>query len=693
LVLERYPLDPEALTSAIRLVESLGRGNRPHQARAARLAHAPRFVPTGEWFAANPSDSLRDRAEEFAQTSFKQTALDHHHRAREGETASWDDALRLYEVFLEHWPFHDEAPTLHTYAGEAAAELGRYGQALAHYEAGAFKYYEKYHPKPLEHELVRHLDWRAIPDTSRFLTQVDWQRLTLSDAWYRSTIQGSPGRGRDSLAVILRHIAQGFADRHPSDPRSPDALWRKANLTLAHRWFPEAAEDFGQLVARFPEDDRTPLASALRGDALYRTGIYDGAGAAYETALAHAERARMDSLITALEPLLPHCAFRHAEQADSLGSSEAPPLFEQVAARWTDYEHAGLALYRAGLGYARTGETESAVAAWTRLIEDHPRHEYARDAHLQIAATWKAEGRFDLAAHALEKMSIVYPEDAEAPEALLEAADLLEKSGDADGAGALRLSYVDRFPEDVETGMAILAEFARHELEKMDEDATLSSVLNPSSPGASPDPLARYLDLADRHPELASGPLLARTQFLRGEEMWPAYRRATLGHPLEKSITVKRNRLQKLIETYGRCAEWGVAEWTRASSYRIGEALVEFGQALEQSPRPPGLAGDDLAAYEEVLLDEAWAFYDRGEEAWAQILRETRGQAEDPGAWIARTQETLWPRLAQRFLFRPEVEFPLVAAEPPGPKEPAEETLTGAPERMTPAGAAIPAQE
>jgi hypothetical protein len=91
---------------------------------------------------------------------------------------------------------------------------------------------------------------------------------------------------------------------------------------------------------------------------------------------------------------------------------------------------------------------------------------------------------------------------------------------------------------------------------------------------------------------------------------------------------------------------------------------VALGEALEKSEPPSDLAGEDLAAYRGVIDEQAWALYDRGEDVWTTLLREAP-PGDDTGGWITATQERLWPRLARRFLFRPEAEFPLAVALPP----------------------------
>jgi hypothetical protein len=148
-------------------------------------------------------------------------------------------------------------------------------------------------------------------------------------------------------------------------------------------------------------------------------------------------------------------------------------------------------------------------------------------------------------------------------------------------------------------------------------------------------------------------------RFLEGEETRSAYDRSRLSQPLETSIPAKQKLLDAVITRYRASAELGVSQWANASAYRIGQALVAFGEALEQSQRPADLHGDDLRAYEEVLNTQAQAFFVRGEDVWTELLRQKGSSANDP--WIPQAQAALWRRLSGRFFFRPEVEYPLVA--------------------------------
>jgi hypothetical protein len=214
--------------------------------------------------------------------------------------------------------------------------------------------------------------------------------------------------------------------------------------------------------------------------------------------------------------------------------------------------------------------------------------------------------------------------------------------------------------------MEIRAARARKELAaSASGGAALSSLLGKKS---SSD-LKAYLALAEKNPGLASPQLLAQCDFLRAEDAHASYAAIKLTQPLPKSIEKKKAALESMVALYERCTKHGIEEYTHASAHRIGQSLIEFGDALEKSERPGGLGEEDLLAYNDVLTEQSYAFYDRGEDAWSTLLRQSSNDGDDPGGWVARTRDALWPRLGARFLFRPEVDYPLVQATPPPPAE------------------------
>ena len=212
--------------------------------------------------------------------------------------------------------------------------------------------------------------------------------------------------------------------------------------------------------------------------------------------------------------------------------------------------------------------------------------------------------------------------------------------------------------------MEVLAERAGKELARIGPGRPVSGLLAVPTPATKGSSLRRYLDLAAAHPDLASRAIVAEVHFRQGEEARSAYERPRLTQPLEKSVALKKTRLEEVLTEYRSAALFEAAPWNRAAACRIGECLVAFGDALLESERPGGLGGDDLAAYEEVLEEQSWQFFDKGEEAWTALLRRAADASVDD-EWVSRARAALWPRLAMRFVHRPEVEYPLVAANGP----------------------------
>ncbi len=660
--LSKYPTDPSAFEVADRMVATLRRWNKPDVARDAKLAQASHFLPGSPWYEANADPKLREEAQAFSQSAYREAAAHFHQLARaDDKPADWQTAFTNYEAYLAHWPHASDATRIHFFAGETASHLNEYAHSIDHYRVA------------------------AKSDSIPLAAEATWQCVAVTDAWYRSSRPAgaaASANGADSLATRLLNAGRDFVTRFPDDPRCADIIWRAGNVAYAHGRYADAAMILPLLSDRYPDDKRAITAVRMTGDARYRRGEYEPAGAAYEKALALARTAKRDSLVAELETTIPLCYYKNAEsvaKADSVhGEEKAAPMFARVARDWPAYEHSDVALYRAGLGFAAGGQAADAAASWEQLLKAYPKSEYARDSAVQIASVWEKSGNAQSAAAAYERFSRLYKDDPDAPSALLKAADLLAASNDDAGAEAMRTRFLERFPGDVQTAMDIRSARAKKELAQVTAgSSSLSSLLPAPATGkksktaaAPSSELAAYLSLAEKHPEMASPTILAEVDYLKAEAAYPDYTATKLTQPLPKSLDRKKKKMEALLALYTTCSGHGVAEYTHASTYRIGQVLIEFGDALIASERPAGLSGDDLAAYDEVLDKQSWDFYDRGEDVWSEMLRQVGDAPDDPGGWVARTRDQLWPRLAQKFMYEPEVDYPLVAATPPA--EPSE---------------------
>ncbi len=658
LFLARHASSAEALGIARHLVATHEEASRSDRALEARLMFASRFRHDSDWARSVSSDSLRAEGDAFARTSIETVSLHRHDAARTAKSpAAWNEALTLHEQLLEGWPEHPDRARTRFLAGEAAMASGKHERAITHFET-------------------------ASQDTGALAADAGWQLVAVRDAWYEEARTSNPP-AEEKAAALLAEIDR-FTAARGGDPRVADAFLRKGDVARRIGHLEEAAGAYGAFLDAAPRDPRAKDAAQAAARALYDDGKFAKAGVAFGRAAQVARAAGADSLARTFEPLVPLCHFKEAERADadSSHSLEAAQAFESVAQRWPAFEHADRSLYRAGLAYSRAGAGSDAVRAWTALLDAHPKSELARDAHLQIASAWKTAERPAAAARAYERFSETYPDDAESADALLEAADLLAAT-DESGAEALRTRYMERFPGDLDAAFAILGTRAAKELESCGPDRPVSSLLpkaeKPAKKGkkskasakdakAATQPatsLARYMELAVAHPQMASASLLAQVSYLEGEDARRAYEAARLTQPLAPAIAAKKALLETVLGEYRQCAELGVEPWSIAGTFRIGESLAKFGEALRESERPADISGEDLLAYEEVLETQSWEFADRAEETWSELLKNAQPKSDATNEWIARTRGELWPRLARRFVHHPELEYPLIAGEQP----------------------------
>ena len=670
LYLDRWPGDPAALEVAGRLADTEKRAERPDEERATRLKWADQFAPGGEWSKAQPSDSLRGAGEAFARDAWRTEAFEHHRDARaKGSRAEWQEALRYYETLLAKWPGDSAAATYQEHAGEACAELGDYAASLAHYRAAT---------------AAAAGGHGASSDS--VATRAAWQVVAVTDRWYESTRTPAPagaaktaklGPGADSLARAFVREADAFLARDPKNAKAADLVWRECQLALAHGWNDDAQAALARFARGFPNDKRAPLAAGERAEAYFKSGDFAAASDAFEEALAVAKRVGADTLARRAERALPVCAYARAEaavSADSTQHQRHAELFEEVARRWPDYEHAPLAQYRAGLAWLDAGQTEKGVHAFQLLGQRWPANVLAREASLKSAQAWEAAGEKERASAAYIEFAQKFTRDGSADEAWLKAADLADSAGQGEHADNLRKEYLKRWPNDRESALEILEKLAHQELGTVSAEKPLAALLATPKPGtaaakaagkavAPPSYLAQYLKLAAQKPAEASKPLLAEVRFQSAEEAYRRYDAFALKQPLPKSIAAKQKLLDSVLVRYKRTADMGVPEWSHAAGFRIGQALAGFGSALEASERPADLKGDDLKAYENVLIEQSMTFHERGESVWSDLLQRSQGGVAD--AWVIKTRQSLWTRLGDRFLFQPDVEFPVVAGKAP----------------------------
>ena len=81
--------------------------------------------------------------------------------------------------------------------------------------------------------------------------------------------------------------------------------------------------------------------------------------------------------------------------------------------------------------------------------------------------------------------------------------------------------------------------------------------------------------------------------------------------PLGKSLKKKRAAMNKALKAYEQVAGYQVAQYTAASTHKIGQIYQILSKDLMSSQRPKGLDEDELEEYTFLLEDQALPFEDK----------------------------------------------------------------------------------
>jgi outer membrane protein assembly factor BamD len=152
-------------------------------------------------------------------------------------------------------------------------------------------------------------------------------------------------------------LYESVAKRYPNSIYAPEALYRAARLQLARRNYTKAFDGFQQIISRYPNEKRF---NEIVGEQ-YRiaSALLDGA------------RGRM------LFGLLPGFTQR----------DKAIQYFENILVNAPYSDYAPLSLMNIARGHQRLGNTEEAIDALDRMINNYSQSLLAPDAYLKLAQT------------------------------------------------------------------------------------------------------------------------------------------------------------------------------------------------------------------------------------------------------------------------------------------------------------------
>jgi len=478
------------------------------------------------------------------------------------------EAVSLYLKIAADHPRHEMAAQALYNAAFGALELGKYDDALKH--AASF--------------LKTHPEHRLTPDVQYVAAECHLQLGKHAEAQQR-----------------YADLAQSAAD-HPDRE-----TWqvRQGLAIYLQKKYGDAIAALEPVVTQLKNRDNQAQAQFVLGVSRFYLDQFDGAVAALQAAvkaspkwkqgdetLLYLARAlhKQDQTAEAIKAisraiadwpdsrLLDQAHYRYGEFAYAAGDHKtAIAQYDAVAAAAADSPFVPYALYGKGWAQLKSKTYPEAAETFHALIQSHPQHALAADAHFALGMCLRQAGKFKEAVKEIDAYLSGQGEAANKADALYER-------------GLAEVAMKD-FAQAAETFRQVLA--ARPDYPAADKVAYELAWAYQSVPadGKKAEAVAAFAELAGKYPD---SPLAAEANFHVGEAHYEkaAYEEAAKAYSAAKQKSQPGELHEKATYKLG---------WSLFQDKKYQEALDQFGEQATDQPQGP-LAADALFMKAECLF-------------------------------------------------------------------------------------------
>ncbi len=588
---DQNPLDPRAPHAHLGMIDTLVAADFPTEVAPKREAFVRAYGINSEFWSVHGPE-VRDGYLEPLQAFLEELARRNHAEAQDnGTRASYLAAAGWYQELVATFPENPDTAEYLFLLGEVYTEADEPSQAVAAYQ-----------------RVVR--EFPDYPDANEagYAAILGLDRL----------VDEAPADDRELWRRIKIDAQIEFAFVFAGDPRAPAVQTDAADSLFALGDYAQAVELSENLFTAWPD-----LPWELRGTALtiqghgrFEMGQFPLAEQAYRSLLSGPLQ---DAEREAITDRLLASVYKQGEAAEADGAVDvAVDHYLRLSDLAPGAELAVQGHYDAVAVAESAGQTGRAASLLTAFRDAHGDHPLAEDVAKRLAAMYEDTG--DLGAAASEYVALAASDDD--PEvrrqSLYRAAELYLAQGDSQRALEHFADYAEAYSKPLEQRL----EAAQH----------VDDIYR--ARGAEPERrpwLRTKIDIHQRMGRAATERatyLAAEAQFLLAEDTRVGFDLVRLTHPLKDSLRHKQRVLKEAIDAYEAVAAYQVAEFTTASTFRIGTLFTDLSGAIMDSDRPDGLSELEQAQYEILLEEQAFPFEEK-----AIALHEINMRRSWEGVW------------------------------------------------------------
>lgn len=563
---------PMFLTKVIGIYE---KGGFPKKLTAAKADLVTRYA-VGKPYWSRHDRALLNEMSPYIKSNLADLARHYHALAqRTKKVSDHKVAAHWYREYVRSFPADEKTPQMNFLLAENLLETGDYEAAAKEYEKTAYDYGK--HAKSAE------AGYAALLTHQKILAQLKGDKYT---AKRHQTVDS----------------AMRFAKTFPDDKRAPPVLLKAAEELVDLKRYGEASTIAQQLIdlnsRKHLKKNLVASAWAIVASAEFELGHYADAEIASKARLKMHLKDDKDRK-THVERLAA-AIYKQGEQAKEQGNLEAAANhFLRIGEVAPSASIRANAEYDAAAVLAKAGNWDRTIGVLKGFIRHFPNHKFVKGATEKLAFAYEKQNNWSAAAATYDK---IYggEQDPERKQAILwQMAEFYEKSNEQQNAVRVYQRYIKEFPKPMEQATEARQKIADYYKDVGNNEKRrhwLKEIVAANDKGKSTD----------------------RTQFLAAkatlelaEPAFQSYRGIHLVQPLKANLKKKKNAMKEVIDAYTKAANFGVAEVTTASTYRIAEVYNDFSRGLYASERPKGLSATELQQYDLLLEEQAYPFEEK----------------------------------------------------------------------------------
>ncbi|NVJ50202.1 MAG: tetratricopeptide repeat protein [Gammaproteobacteria bacterium] len=566
---ETNPLHERSAFMQLSVIDTYIKGGFPSLVLPAKEDFLLKFGVKSEYWSNQTRDTQLALRPSVVKNLDEVASYYHSQAQREKKAAAYRIAAEWYSHFLILYSDEQARAPYHFLMAEALYDAKDYLAAIAEFDVIAYQY--KQAPKQ---------------EVAAYNILVAYQALAE---------QANTRKAEYQQRVV--DYSELYVAYFPSSERSTLLLTRTMEHYIELKQLPQAIKNAERLLAL--PSAKTP-AQSLRAKEVIANGLFD---------LKHypvAEQAITDVL---------QAPGLSAEQRSTFNERLAQSIYQQaqvlkenqqfaaaigelqrVVARVPSASIRPNAELEAAILMIQLEQWQEAKVALEAFAARFRNHKLAQDIDTRLAYVYEKLELWGQAAGAYDRVAEQKGSESEKSELKWYAAQLYLKANNIAAATEAFKAYYWAFPAPLERSVEAQAKLV--ELYDTQRDYEKRDFWRQKI-------IAQYDQLGKQNTPRTTY-LAAKMAFEMAEPDFEKFRQIKLTVPLPKSLKQKRAAMDKALKQYTSIARYQVAEFTTASTHRVGQLYLILAKDIINSERPAGMSEDEAEEYGFLIEDQAF---------------------------------------------------------------------------------------